>query len=374
MRAYDVIVLGAGGVGSAAAFHLARGGARVLTLERFGAGHDRGSSHGQTRVIRQAYFEHPDYVPLLRRAYELWRELEERRQETLYHPVGLLEIGPPEGVIVPGVLEAARIHGLEVESVTRERAEALYPAFRFPEDCGFVFEKNAGYLRVEACVHAHLEEAAREGATFRFEEPAIRWAATGDGVLVETESATYFADRLVVCGGPWAGTILADLGVRFDVLRKHLYWFATDDTRYSAATGCPTFFFELPEGHFYGFPDIEGAGVKVSEHSGGEIIADATNLDRSVDPVDRSRVERFVCAHLPGLVVRPKTHAACMYTRSPDGHFLVGRHPGKERVAFAAGLSGHGFKFAPVLGEILADLTIGGRARMPIEFLSPSRF
>ncbi len=373
-NSHDVIVLGAGGVGSAAAFHLARRGVRVLAFERYGAAHDRGSSHGRTRIIRQAYFEHPDYVPLLRRAYDLWGELEAIREETLFHRVGLLEVGPHDGALVPGVLESARRHGLDVETLSPAQASARFPMFRFPDGFAVVFERSAGYLRVEACVRAHLEEAARAGADLRFDEPVLEWKATREGVVVQTDRGAYAAARLVVCGGPWAGTLLDGIGVRLDVVRKHLHWFETDDTRFHETAGCPTFLFELPHGQFYGFPDTGGAGVKVAEHTGGEPVADPVTVDRSVDPVDRARIVHFLRAHLPGVSDRSTAHAVCMYTMSPDRHFLVDLHPGHRNVGFAAGLSGHGFKFASVLGEILADLVLEGHSALPVGFLGLQRF
>jgi monomeric sarcosine oxidase len=371
---HDVIVLGTGGVGSAAAFHLARRGVRVLALDRYGAAHDRGSSHGRTRIIRQAYFEHPDYVPLLRRAYDLWGELEAIREETLFHRVGLIEAGPPGGVLVPGVLEAARLHGLDVEKLQRAEASTRFPMFRFPDGFEVVLEKNAGYLCVERCVLAHLEEAARAGAALHFDEPAADWDATQDGVVVRTTRDTYAAAKLVICGGAWAGSLLRGLGVRLEVVRKHLHWVAAGDRRYDEAAGCPTFLFELPGGQFYGFPDTGGAGVKVAEHTGGEPVVDPAAVDRAVDPADRARVFAFLRAHLPGVSDRPLGHAVCMYTMSPDGHFLLDLHPAHANVAFVAGLSGHGFKFASVLGEILADLALDGRTAHPTGFLGLRRF
>lgn len=354
--------------------HLARRGVRVLALERFGAAHDRGSSHGRTRIIRQAYFEHPDYVPLLRRAYDLWGELEAIREESLFRRVGLVEAGPPDGALVRGALESARRHGLDVERLPRSEASRRFPMFRFPDGFEVVLERNAGYLRVEVCVLAHLEEAARAGAELRFDEPATGWEATNDGVVVKTARGTYAAGKLVVCGGAWAGSLLHGLGVRLEVVRKHLHWFETGDPRYDEGEGCPTFLFELPEGQFYGFPDTGGAGVKVAEHTGGEPVDDPAAVDRSVDPVDRARIVAFLRAHLPGVSDRPLDHAVCMYTMSPDGHFLVDLHPEHRTVAFVAGLSGHGFKFASVLGEILADLALDGRTALPAGFLGLSRF
>jgi len=370
---WDVIVLGAGGVGSAAAWRLARRGARVVALERFGRAHDRGSSHGRTRIIRQAYFEHPDYVPLLRRGYEIWSELEQARGQRLFHRTGLIEIGRPDGALIPGVLEAARRHGLEVDELSPAEARRRFPAFRFSDGSRVVLERQAGYLRVEDCVLAQLAEAERAGAEVRFEEPARRWRATGDGVVVETALGRYEAGRLVVCGGAWAGRLLSGLDLGLRVVRKHLHWYATEDRGYAEEAGCPTFFYELPEGYFYGFPRVDDLGVKVAEHSGGEPVADPLTVDRGIDPEERRRVESFLARHLPGVTSRPTSHSVCLYTRSPDEHFLVGRHPEHGQVVFAAGLSGHGFKFAGVLGEVLADLALDGRTPLPIAFLDPSR-
>lgn len=370
---YDVILVGTGGVGSAAAMHCAARGASVLACDRFPLGHDRGSSHGQTRIIRQAYFEHPDYVPLLLRAYELWAELERRTGRQLFFPTGLLQTGPADGAVVRGVQAAAQLHGLEVETLARSALRRDYPQFAVPEEHVGVLEPRAGYLRVEDCVVAHGAEARRLGAELRPGETVRRWSRAGAGVRVETDRGAYEAGRLIVTAGAWARDLLADLGVPLRVLRKHLHWQRCDDPRYAAAHGCPAYLFELPHGVFYGFPQIDAQGVKVAEHSGGEVVTDPLTVDRSFDPVDGGRVAEFVRAVLPGVAPERLAHAVCLYTMSPDEHFLVDRHPTLPQVLFAAGLSGHGFKFTSLLGEVLADLALAGNTRQPIGFLGLQR-
>jgi len=371
---YDAIVIGTGGVGSAALYHLARRGASVLGLDRFSPGHDRGSSHGQTRIIRKAYFEHPDYVPLLDRAYELWAELEQGRSEPLYHQTGLLQVGPADGLVLPGVLESAREHDLPVESLTAAEVTERFPGFVVPEALSAVFEEQAGYLLVEESVMAHIEHARRHGAELRTGRPVTRWQSSGDTVVVETETDRFEARNLIVTAGAWAARLLANLDLELEVQRKHLHWYANAEPNYRSARGAPIFLYEVPAGIFYGFPQIDDFGVKVAEHTGGEPVADPSSLDRSLDEQDQLRVEQFLKFHLPGVSAISTRHEACMYTMSPDEHFIVDRHPHRDNVLFAAGLSGHGFKFTPVLGEILADLAHDGETSYPYEFLKLHRF
>lgn len=374
MKTYDAIVLGTGGVGSAALFHLANRGWNVLGLDRFPGGHDRGSSHGQTRLIRPAYFEHPSYVPLVLKAYELWADLEHRQQEQLFCQSGLIEVGPSAGVLVPGVLRSAAEHKLAVEQLDRAEAKRRFPGFVIPEGSSAVFEPRAGFLYVERCVLAHLEQAARAGAELRTDAAVVGWQANGDGVTVSTANEQFSAGRLVVTAGAWAGELLRGIDVQLEVRRKHLHWYACDDPVYQQAHGGCGFLYETHDGYFYGFPQIDEAGVKLAEHSGGTPVADPLQDDRSPEPVDRQRVERFLSDHMPGVSHRSTRHAVCFYTMSPDEHFIVDRHPEHDQVAFAAGLSGHGFKFGPALGAALADLAIDGRTDLPIDFLTCSRF
>jgi sarcosine oxidase len=371
--AFDVIVLGVGGVGSAALDQLARRGLRVLGLDRFPPGHDRGSSHGRTRLIRQAYFEHPDYVPLLRRAYELWADLSARSGKTLYHQVGVLQAGRPNGTVVPGVLASARQHGLDVEELSEGEITARFPGLRVPPPLVAVFERRAGYLDVEDCVREAARQAVDHGATLQIGESVRGWKVEGSGVAVETDRGTYRANSLIVSAGAWAGTLLADLGIRFQVVRKSLYWYAAPERLYSPAHGFPGFLYETDRGSFYGFPRIDDEGLKSAEHSGGIPVSDPLRVDRNPDPGETIRVEQFLAEYLPEVTPEPLRFGTCLYTLSPDGHFVVDRHPEHPQVVFAAGLSGHGFKFTTVLGEVLADLAAHGSTRLPIGFLSCQR-
>ena len=376
MRRFDVVVAGAGGMGTAAAAHLARRGASVLALDRFPVGHARGSSHGQTRLIRLAYFEHPDYVPLLRRSRELWRELERETGEDLFMETGLVSAGPADGEVVAGVLRSATTHGLDVERLSAAEALARWPALAMPAEWSAVFEAQAGWLAVEACVAAHAALAAAHGAVFEHGAGVRDWRLEGDGVVVETDRETIAAGRLVLCPGPWAGDLLRLAAPSFTVLRKSLFWYdpAAGCLGPDAAAALPCFAFDTPTGFFYGFPRIDGRGIKVAEHTGGQPVSDPLHVDRRIDPGEQSRIEGWLAAHLPGVGRRRTAHEVCLYTMSPDGHFLVGLHPHDPQVALAAGFSGHGFKFASLIGEVLADLALDGRTEHPIGFLAPTRF
>lgn len=371
----DVVVLGLGGIGSATAYQLARRGFRTIAVDQFSPAHDRGSSHGQTRVIRQAYFEHPDYVPLLRRAYENWSSLEQETGQELFIRCGLMEIGPDEGPLISGVIRSSLEYQIPVEKVDNDRFQVEYPQFRLPTDCVAVFEPDAGYLLVEDCVRAFLQQATQHGAQLQFECPVQRWEFRAPNFVVTTATTTIEAPRLVVCAGAWAQQQLADEGLDCHVLLKHLYWYDRIAPMYHRDAGCPVFLYELPSGMFYGFPAHDARGLKAGEHTGG-ILAPHGPEDRirQSDLNDRRRVADFLRDHLPGVQLALASESTCWYTMSPDGHFIVDRSSTFPGLSFAAGLSGHGFKFAPVLGEILADLAMVGTTPLPYELFRISRF
>jgi sarcosine oxidase len=373
MQTYDRIVLGLGGAGSAALWQLARRGVRVLGLEQFTAAHDRGSSHGHTRIIRQAYFEHSMYVPLLLRAYELWGQIEHLVQKRLFCQVGLLEVGPPDGVVLPGIERSVAEHGLQLERFSSAELARRFSSFRIPPGMQAVFEPTAGFLFVEQCVAACLDLARREGAIIHWQTPVtgIDW---GDAdVVVHTATDSFRAGGLICCAGAWSPALLPQLPP-MRVLRKHLHWLAADPASWHVDAGCPVFFFEMPEGYFYGFPAVDSRGVKLAEHSGGEIVEDPAHLRRDLDECDLARVRAFAAKCLPTVAGPETDHAVCMYTMTPDEHFVVDVHPDHSRVVIAAGLSGHGFKFASVLGEILAQLSLDGGTSLPIDPLRMARF
>jgi sarcosine oxidase len=384
MQHFEVIVLGIGGVGSAALDQLAQRGVRALGIDRFHPPHDQGSTHGHTRVIRQAYFEHPDYVPLLAQSYRLWHSLEQRAGKHLYHEVGLIEIGPNDGIVVPGVLRAATEHNLTVHNLTPKEIISRWPGLGVASDVAGVFEPAAGYLLVEDCVAAHLSIAEAAGATLVTGTTVHAWTATEGEVRVQTDRGEFAANRLIITAGPWAAQLLADLNIPISIRRKSLFWFATDKPEYDVSAGFPVFLFEIPHrfsleqtpnSHsvFYGFPKIDHRGVKLAEHGGGRAVDDPLVVDRSIDLNEQQRLSKVLTEWLPGVTRRVTDHAVCLYTMSPDEHFVVDRHPIHPQVVFAAGLSGHGFKFTPALGSALADLALDGKTRLPIDFLSLAR-
>lgn len=375
MPHYDAIVLGVGGIGSAAMFHLARRGLRVLGVEQLAPGHDSGSSHGETRAIRKAYFEHPDYVPLLHRAYDNWDELQSLLGSQLLHRVGLLEVGPPESVLISGIRRAAEQYQLPLEELSRSQVRSRFRGFEVPTNSVAMFEPDGGYLLVEACVQAHVQLAQRAGAELLCGTQVTGWESRSTEIVVYCREQTFTAERLIITAGAWSAKLLNELGIRLRVLRKHLHWFATSHAAaYAVDAGSPVFFYDTPQGFYYGFPSLDQRSLKIAEHSGGETIEEPDQLDRSPDPQETARVVDFLRRHLTLLTHTEARHSVCMYTMSPDENFIVDQHPHEPRITLAAGLSGHGFKFASVLGEVLADLACSGSTRWPIDFLRLRRF
>lgn len=375
MKTFDVIVAGLGGMGSSAAFHLARRGVRVLGIDRLPLAHDRGSSHGHTRLIRQAYFEHPDYVPLLKRSYALWDELERLHGRRLFAKTGLLLAGPAAGEVLPGAARSAREHGLAVELLHPTEAVTRWPAFQIPPAWSVLHEPEAGALFVEDCVRAHAEAARAAGAEFAIGPIVAGFRADGRDIVVETDRDRFVGRRLVLCPGPWAGGLLQLPAIPLRVLRKSLFWHLPRGDMTTVAEGTmPCFGFETPHGFFYGTPAFDARGIKIANHSGGRLVEDPLAVDRAVDTEEQSAIDRFIDGSLPVASHARADHATCLYTMSPDSHFLLGLHPRHPAVALAAGFSGHGFKFASVVGEALADLALDGGTTLPIGFLRPERF
>ncbi len=371
---YDVIVAGLGAHGSAAAHHLARRGARVLGLDAFTRAHALGSSVGLTRVIRLSYFEHPDYVPLLLRAWDLWLELERDVGTDLLLRTGGLYIGPPGAETVTGAERSARQHGLPHELLESAELCRRFPAFRLDPSWTGMHEDRAGLLWSDRCVAAHLRLAERNGAELRFSEPVRSWRGSGDGVEVRTDAGTYAAGTLVVAAGAWNPSLLPEIARHLQVERVPLFWFEPrGDLERFRATSLPVYLIETDwDGTFYGFPYFDDQGLKVARHHSGTFAAPET-VDRATSPEDEGRVRRFLRAHIPIADGELRSSKVCMYTNTPDEHFLLGMYPGSAHVVYASACSGHGFKFSTVIGEILADLAVEGATRHPIGFLSAAR-
>ena len=373
---YDAIVAGLGGMGSAAAYHLAARGKRVLGLERHAPVHDRGSSHGESRIIRQAYFEDPAYVPLLLRAYELWEGLERETGRDLMSLVGALMIGPPDGALVSGSVASADEHGLPYEILSASELKRRYPIFEPDPDVVALYEERAGFVRPEAGVKVHLALASSLGAELRFEERITSWEAGSSGVRVETERGSYEAERLVVSAGAWAGELLAGLGLPLEVTRQILFWFRPEGgVEPYAPERVPIWIYEPDDGNmFYSFPAVDGADtVKVAFFRADGKPTNPETIDREVRGEEVEFIRGYLARHVPSMngdLVAAKT---CMYTNTPDEHFVISTHPDHPHISIAAGFSGHGYKFCSVVSEILADLATEGKTEHPIDLFSPAR-
>ncbi len=378
---FDVIVLGCGAMGAAACHHVARRGARVLGIERFQLGHGNGSSHGHSRVIRQAYFEHPDYVPLLRRTYALFEALERESGERLFLRCGALFGGRADSEVVSGSRVASERHGVPHEILDADGVRRRFPQFRLPDDYVALFEPDAGCVRPEATTLAHARLARAAGGTILEETRVLAWHEDHRGVQVATDRGTFRAAQLIVTAGAWTPSILANLGISLRVTRQPLLWLDQRDsaTRHRHALAeLPVWLIDRHDGtSIYGIPFdpvLTGPkGMKVAIHGGG-IEVDPETVDRDATESEIGAARDATRAVLPESAGHVLASAICLYTYSPDSNFIVDRMPGYRRVTIACGFSGHGFKFAPVLGEALADLAIDGGTDAAIEFLGVERF
>jgi sarcosine oxidase len=374
-----ILVVGLGAMGSSTAVHLAQRGHRVLGFDRFTPPHAHGSSHGGTRIIRKAYWEDPRYVPLLLRAYELWRRLEADSGQSLLHITGGLMIGRADSDLVAGSRASAEEFGLQHEVLSAGEMRRLYPAFKVDDDWVALWERDAGYLRPEACVEQQLEQAALAGAELHFDEPVMEWNALPDGgVSVRTTQETYTADHLVIAAGPWAPRILGELNLPLRVTRQVVYWFEpTGSIDLFRRERMPIYVREMEKGQpmLYGFP-LTGAdreGVKVGLH-GSEDVCSPETVDRAIGRSEELTIRERLADALPLLTGRLLHAETCLYTMTPDENFVIDTHPEFPQVTLAAGFSGHGFKFASVLGEVLADLATGSKPAYDLELFSLRRF
>jgi sarcosine oxidase len=372
IRHYNAIVVGLGAMGSATLYHLAHRGWRVLGLEQFAPGHDRGSSHGDSRIIRETYFEHPLYVPLVQRAHRLWRELEERSGSSLMTITGGIMIGPPDGEIVRGTLRSATEHKLPHEILTPLEVRKRFPAFRLDEDLVAVFDPRAGFLDPEACNRAHLSLAGAAGAEARFNERALDWISDGGGVRMTTASDTYTADRLVLTGGPWNRELLPDLVLPLTIERQSVFWFEpTVGASDYELPRFPIYAYEYRPGNIcYGFPRLP-RGVKASVMHDGETVSDPDKVNRTVKKSEVNPLRAALRRILPALSEAPVRETdVCLFTNTPDHDFLIDFHPFSPQVLISSPCSGHGFKFASAIGEIQAELLVNGKTEFD---LSPFR-
>jgi len=383
MADHPVVVVGLGAMGSAACAHIASRGEPVVGLDRFSPPHGRGSTHGGSRIIRRAYFEHPDYVPLLHRAVRGWEDLENRTGLVCMRRVGVLLIGDADSEILMGSRHSADLYDIPVRHLDSEQLSAAYPQFRLPEGMHGLLEPDAGFVVPENGVRAYLELARRHGAELRYDTRVMGLEGDDHGGVVRLADGEIRASRIVVTAGAWTDHLLPSLRSRVELVSqlKHIVWFRPRDAAACSASAMPAWVIDdggmSGDGLYYGVPTWPGqighAGVKVGFHGPGAPV-DPDDEGRGPDPAVIERFVRDVHRFLPEAVDGAQASATCLYTMSPDRHFVIDRLPEAASVVFAAGFSGHGYKFAPVIGELLADLALEGRSVMEAGFLGLDRF
>lgn len=371
---HDVIVVGLGAMGSAALYHLARQNVRVLGLERFEPGHERGSSHGRTRIIRHGYFEHPSYVPLVRRAAAMWRELEQQSGQSLMTVTGIAEIGRPDSALIKGTLAASREHQLPHEILSARELMKFYPAFRIPEDYVAVVQPDGGFVQAEAGIRAHLRLAAAAGADMHTGERVIAIEQIGDKVRVKTERSTFEAGSVIVSAGAWTKSLVPYLDLPLQATRQVLLWVRPAQPDLFRTGWFPVFMIESDDGIHYGFPLHPDDGLKIAKHHHAGEIVDPDSYDRAVSPDDEASITGPIHRFLPASAGPIASAKTCLYTMAPDEDFVIDRAPGHERIILASPCSGHGFKFAPAIGQALADLALTGKTSFDLSRFRISRF
>jgi sarcosine oxidase len=373
MAAFDVVVVGLGVMGSAALYHLARHGQRVVGIERFHPGHERGSSHGETRIIRLGYFEHPSYVPLVRAALQMWRELEARSGRRLLDITGVIEIGAPDSVLIKGTLDSSRQHALTHEILDPVTLMQRFPAFRVPPQFVAVLQPDGGFLMAEAAIHTFIALAEAAGAQIRLGETVREVKSRAGSARVETDRCRIDAGSVVVAAGAWARSLLPALPV-LRVTRQVLAWFAPLDGGLFMRDRFPVFLLESPRGMHYGFPAIGNSGLKIAKHHHLDETVDPDAFNRTLSSKDEAAIRDAIADYLPAANGPLLSARTCLYTMTSDGDFIVDRMPDEPQIVVASPCSGHGFKFAPVLGAAIADLATTGTTSYDISRFRMSRF
>ena len=370
---YDAIVVGVGGMGSAALYHLTRHGAtRVLGLEQFDIAHDKGSSHGLSRMIRLAYWEHPSYVPLLRRAYELWRDLEGATGEPLLITTGSIDAGPAGSPAMIGARRACDMFDLPHVLDDGASLSRAFPGYRLPPDFTALHQPDGGFLGPERCIQAHVAAAQRAGAVVHTHERVLGWTERGESVAVRTDRATYTCRQVIVTAGAWAGKLLTDLRLMLTPERQVMLWVEPLRPEYFQPATFPVVYMHAAEGSFYALPSHEGAGVKFGKYHHLRQQVDPDAMDRECHPEDEHVLRECVRRYFPDADGPTLAMKTCLFTNTPDEHFVITRFAGSP-ITIAAGFSGHGFKFCSVVGEILADLALHGVTRHDISLFAPNR-
>ena len=378
---FDVIVLGVGSMGSATCYNLAKEGIKILGLEQFDIPHDLGSHAGQSRIIRKAYFEHPDYVPLLEKAYLNWKELENVSGSQVYYKTGLLYTGNKNDVMMKGVRQSASEYKVPVDELSTEEAGKRFHQFSIPDDYDILFEPDAGFLAPEKAIMLYTEQAILNGAVIKTGEKAIEWKIVGNDIKVTTNNASYTCKKLVITAGPWAGKMVPGLSSKLTITRQVIAWVNPKKQEPFGLGHFPCWLIadETKPGAFYGFPSLPvetfggPMGLKLAYHYPGT-VTDPDAVDRTTNQEDEDLLVNALHKFIPEAYKSTYVMKTCLYTNTPDENFILDILPDNDKVVIATGFSGHGFKFVSVVGQVMTDLAIRGKTDLTIDFLKARRF
>jgi sarcosine oxidase len=371
-KMYDLIIIGCGGIGSATLYDATNRGLTTLCIEQHHKGHDKGGTHGESRAFRQAYYDDPQYIPLLKDAYQHWKNL----GGDLFVENGLLEIGFADSKMAEDAIQCAKDYQIPIEILSGDQICTRFPGFHVPKDMIGIFQPEAGFLRVDDCVRYFIDKADSQGATIAFNEKVISWQVDSDNLVqVKTNKGLYQSKYLIITTGSWTKELLGSLSIPLQILQKKLVWIPVTTGAYSIKEHSPCFAYHLNDGVFYGFPNIDGF-IKVARHTGGAVLNHAD--DNITKPhkynIESRAIEAFASDHLQKTTLTNVKEANCLYDLTPDGQFVIDNHPQYGQVAFAAGLSGHAYKMSNTLGKILIDLAVKQSTEYNISFLSLNRF
>jgi len=371
-KTYDILVLGLGGMGSAIAYELAKRGVSVCGVEQYSARHNKGGTHGESRIIRKAYPEKPDYVPLLNRSYELWDELEQHWPEELRNECGFLVAAPGDSPYLQDLDNAYQQHPTQHEQWNASEVRQHFPQFSLPESYRAYFDPFGGFLHVGRCLMAHQKLAERHGADLSFDEAVQSWESSENGITLKTNKQIVQAKKLIIASGAWMKPELAKYDIQLKIWRRVIFWYG--EQLQFAPERFPSFVIEHQSTGFYGLPAVSDKGVKIGEHNIPFEIEKPEDADQPLTDHEEEVINRCVADIFPMLGSRHQFVKTCLYAVTPDHHFILDQHPEHENVLLAGGFSGHGYKFATVVGEVMTDLALEGKSNLPIDFLSLGRF
>jgi sarcosine oxidase len=364
---YDAIVIGVGGIGSAAVYRLAARGLDVLGLERFDVPHARGSSHGSTRIVRLTQPEDSSYVPLARATFEHWRDLERETGRELLTITGSVHAAEPDASFLDSARESLDAHGIAYEELSGTEVNERFPGYSLPEDYEAVYQPDGGFVDCERAIVAHAEAAHAAGATIRARERVENWIETGEGIRVESDKGVYEADDLVLAAGAWTDRFLPDLNEFLAPTRHVMAWLQPRRPERFEPRNFPVFSLRGEQGSGYGFPVYDVPGFKFGVDPPSPTGTDPEAMAREPTTADEALHREFAETYFPDSAGPTMGLSTCLVTESVDGHFLLGSHPEHESVHVAAGFSGHGFKFSAVLGAVLADFVTENRTEHAID-------